>query len=127
MSAEEMFQLEVVNDISVIIRIQGQRFESSEVYEPVAFHPDMNLVTHRTISAMQLRGAKMLGFLFAQNLMQVADSELGRRLQRDKWLTNVMCAVHMALGLHKEQLAKKMLDLRQQNSRSVLLTDGRAS
>jgi hypothetical protein len=96
----EDFQLEVVNDIAVILRIQGQCFEVAEIYEPLnAGH--ISITAQQISTHLQDKGATVVGRMLARSLTEVVDSELGRRLQRDKWLVSVMAAMTRNFGRKK--------------------------
>jgi hypothetical protein len=96
----EDFQLEVVNDIAVILRIQGQRFEAAEIYEPLN-SGRISITSQQIVAHLQDKGATVVGRMLATSLTEVVDSELGRRLQRDKWLVAVMAAMTRNLGKKK--------------------------
>jgi hypothetical protein len=94
------FQLEVVNDIAVILRIQGRSFQAAEIYEPLsAGH--ISITAQQIVSHLQDKGATVVGRMLATSLTEVVDSELGRRLQRDKWLVSVIAAMTRNLGKKK--------------------------
>lgn len=95
---KEPFQIEVVNDIGVILRIQGRSFERAHLYEPKLALADMSIFSQKITNHLQRQGAKTLGVCIAESMIEVADSDLGRRLQRDKWLTHVISAICMRLG-----------------------------
>jgi hypothetical protein len=98
------FKIEVVNDIAVIMRIQGRLFESAAIYEPETTGL-MSITEQRIGSHLQSRGAALLGRMLANSALQVVDSELGRRLQRDKWLVAVMAA--FSRNLNPKQNARE--------------------
>jgi hypothetical protein len=117
---QDDYKIEVANDIWMAIRIQGQAFECAQLYEPVASSGDMIITEHRMRLDLQIRGAKILGLLMSNCLWEVVDSELGRRLQRDKWLTQVMSAFHYGLGHQREQRYKELQRVQQ----SLTITSG---
>jgi hypothetical protein len=96
----EDFQLEVVNDIAVILRIQGQEFQAAEIYEPLN-SGRISITNQQIVAHLQDKGAAVVGKMLAQTLKDVVDSELGRRLQRDKWLVAVIAAMTRNLGKKK--------------------------
>jgi len=85
------YNVEVVNDIAVIMRIQGQTFMAAETYEPNETGT-MSTIRQTIVSGLQTQGAALLGKMVGRCAVQVVDSELGRRLLRDKWLTAVMAS-----------------------------------
>lgn len=95
--AEEEVQVEVINDIAVILRIEGKSFEAAEIWEPMSPAADLSIYTQRMTTQMQEYGADLIGKLIATVMLEAVDSELGRRLQRDKWLTRIMASTHMRL------------------------------
>lgn len=97
---KEDFQLEIVNDIAVILRIQGQEFSAAEIYEPLN-SGRISISTQQIASHLQDKGAAVVGRMLASSLTEVVDSELGRRLQRDKWLVAVMAAMTRNFGKKK--------------------------
>ena len=88
---KEDFQLEIVNDIAVILRIQGQEFQAAEIYEPLN-SGRISITSQQIASHLQDKGAAVVGRMLATSLTEVVDSELGRRLQRDSVASRVALA-----------------------------------
>lgn len=92
MEGKEIAEVLVVNDIGVILRIQGHTYEAVEIYEPIVGGA-VSILKQQITSHLQGMGAVVLGRLMADALMKVPGSELGKRLHSpEKWLVNVMAA-----------------------------------
>lgn len=96
----EPFEVEVINDIAVIMRVQGQTFMSAETYEPNDAGA-ISVVRQTIVAGLQNEGAALLGKMVGRCAVQVVDSELGRRLVRDRWLVAVMASFSRSMYARK--------------------------
>jgi hypothetical protein len=76
----------VVNDIGVILRIQGTTFPSLKIYEPVGL-ADLSISAQTAGKRQQLYAASLLGEHSAKAIRLWTDSKAELRVQRDKLLT----------------------------------------
>lgn len=104
---EDDFKIELVNDIGVIMRIQGREFTAAEIYEPEQEGGMLSVSTQRIIHHLQGKGASVLGRMLANSALQVVESDLGRRLQRDKWLIAVIASFTRNLNPKQNALEAK--------------------